>query len=42
MLLCSYGFQRTLFDILNSFDKEFLEVHGNPDLHIPEPILKEF
>lgn len=42
MLHCSYGFQHTPFGILNSFDKKFLEVHDNPDLHIPEAVLKKF
>lgn len=36
MLLCPYGFQHTPFDILNSFDKKFLEVYGNSDLPILE------
>lgn len=42
MLLCSSGLQHTPFDILNSFDKKFLEVHGKSDLPIPEAGLEKF
>lgn len=36
MLLCPYRLQHTSSDILDSFDKKFLEVYGNSDLPILE------